>query len=84
MAKHGVTYAGGSMEVVMVDGKEVRFQALGNCPCGQPIAADLEGGGVGHMVPYCEPFLRLEPTEFLRYVRQALEARQRSRGLGDN
>ncbi len=56
--------------------QNLNVEDLGLCACGRRIYADAEQCAVVHELPYCEKFLRLEPLEFLRYVR-------RSRGLPD-
>lgn len=51
-------------------------EPLGLCVCGRKIAANADKGAVVHEVPYCEAFLKLDPLDFLTYVR-------RSRGIPD-
>jgi hypothetical protein len=53
---------------------KVDAEHLGLCPCGKEIGANAATGAVVHGIPPCEAFLKLEPTEFLAYVR-------RSRGI---
>jgi hypothetical protein len=56
---------------VASDGKKLKLEHdLGLCPCGQPIFASSEPAAVIHGIPYCEQFLKLEPDEFLTYVRR--------------
>lgn len=52
----------------------VKFEPLGRCPCGGEIAAADDPPAVAHSVPYCLSFEKMEPVEFLAYVR-------RSRGI---
>lgn len=57
--------------------RSAKFESLGKCPCGGDIAASSGARpAVAHSIPYCLEFKRLEPTEFLAYVR-------RSRGIPD-
>jgi hypothetical protein len=44
-------------------------EPLGLCPCGKEIFADSARYAVIHELPYCQPFLKQNALEFLRYVR---------------
>ena len=54
--------------------KKIEAEDLGLCPCGQQIGANAQTCEVVHGIPPCRPFVELNPTEFLAYVR-------RSRGI---
>jgi hypothetical protein len=51
--------------------------SIGLCKCGRQIYAGKDKVAVVHALPYCKAFVRLDPVEFLRYVR-------RSRGIPDS
>lgn len=50
---------------------------LGKCPCGAQLYGSVDPPAVAHSMPYCAEFNRMEPDEFLTYVR-------RSRGIPDS
>jgi hypothetical protein len=58
----------------MKAGKTVMMQDLGLCPCGSRISVNAEQGAIAHEPPVCETFMKLEPDEFLSYVRKARQS----------
>jgi len=58
------------------EGMPVRCHMTFRCPCGGEAALCLEPPAVLHRVPWCSEFQRLEPDEYLAWVR-----RDRSKGL---
>jgi hypothetical protein len=53
------------------------YEDLGLCPCGKKIGANGPAGHVIHELPACKAFMKLDPVQFLAYVR-------RSRGVTEN
>lgn len=50
------------------------MKELAFCPCGKKIFVPekLDMMAVAHEIPYCLAFIKLEPHEFLRYVRLSM------------
>lgn len=58
----------------MGDPNTFKPELEGKCPCGGTFTAGYDGEdvpGVMHTEPACERFSKLEPDEFLRYVRRS-------------
>jgi hypothetical protein len=60
-----------------MDFKGIEAEDLGICPCGRRIYGNRKLFAVIHEAPICDQFRKLEPDEFLKYVR-------RFRGITDS
>lgn len=60
----------------MIQKKTVVMEHIGICPCGKNIFASRDEPCIAHDAPLCEAFDKMDPDEFVTYVR-------RSRGLPD-
>lgn len=50
--------------------EDLEFQNLGLCICGQQIGINYETQCVAHFEPRCAEYNRMEPLEFLQWVRK--------------
>ena len=49
------------------------FERLGKCPCGRPVYANVDEGTAGliHLTPTCVAFDRMEPSDFVAWMRRS-------------
>lgn len=51
--------------------KTVIMEHLGTCPCGKNIFVSVDDRCVAHDAPLCEAFSKMDPEEFITYVRKS-------------